>query len=548
MNRLRLSGGIFSASLLWTLLVSSFPAQQPPAKEPVPPQVFDPGFVPGPPSAFQKLTKQQLEQLKKALQKGAQQPAPNATPGTPPQGPAPPAGVPEPFRSKEGKKGWRVTIPGNRPLATPAVADHQLFVGGGFGSHEFYALDAMTGKQQWVYRTGDDGPTAAVIDGDYIAFNTESCELELITKAGKPLWKHWLGDPLMSMPAIHNGKVYMAYPDSKGGGGHKLACFDVKTGKEQWKQPIAGEIITAPVIDNDCVYLSCLEGTLFCFACPDGQLVFREKKNATSSPAVHNGKLYYSQRDTKVVAGADGKKVHQQEEALALREPAGKPGTPGANPIGASGLGALGGFGGSYKTFGETTRPADYLDAGKRKAVSEQEKKNQNADAGVGFSAAPGAAKLEQASGNLGQSTVAGVWAYQGSRPFIYKDQLFSSMGDAVKCVDPKTEKVVWKHSVRDGKDKRPLVDAALTPPAIVNGKIFVGTTAGQVICLNAADGQELWRATVGDPILFQPAIAYGRVFVATGNGRIYCIETGSERDHGWMMWGANPQHNGQVR
>src|SRR5262249_30264388 len=71
------------------------------------------------------------------------------------------AGEPEPIKTKEGKTGWKVTIPGNRPLATPALADGKLFLGGGFGSHEFYAFDAKTGKTLWVYQTGDDGPTAA---------------------------------------------------------------------------------------------------------------------------------------------------------------------------------------------------------------------------------------------------------------------------------------------------------------------------------------------------------------------------------------------------
>src|SRR5947209_8448201 len=41
--------------------------------------------------------------------------------------------VPAPFTTN-GKKGWKVTIPGNRPLATPAVVSGKVFVGGGFGS------------------------------------------------------------------------------------------------------------------------------------------------------------------------------------------------------------------------------------------------------------------------------------------------------------------------------------------------------------------------------------------------------------------------------
>ena len=89
--------------------------------------------------------------------------------GRQPQRPAtgrgePAVGPPSEFRSKDGtRKGWKVTIPGNRPLATPAVVDGRVFLGGGFGSHEFYAFDAITGKMLWLYRTKDDGPTAAAV-------------------------------------------------------------------------------------------------------------------------------------------------------------------------------------------------------------------------------------------------------------------------------------------------------------------------------------------------------------------------------------------------
>src|SRR5262245_50959573 len=76
---------------------------------------------------------------------------------------------PKPFASKDGKiKGWKLTVPGGRPLATPAVVDGKLFIGGGFGSHEFYAVDAITGKTVWQYQTKDDGPTAAVVAEGYV--------------------------------------------------------------------------------------------------------------------------------------------------------------------------------------------------------------------------------------------------------------------------------------------------------------------------------------------------------------------------------------------
>ena len=133
------------------------------------------------------------------------------------RGKLPRVAPPVPWQSKDGRRnGWKVSIPGQRPLATPALADGRLFLGGGFGSYDFYALDAATGHVLWQYQTEDDGPTAAVVHGGRVAFNTESCELEVLDTAGRRLWKKWLGDPLMSMPAITGWRIYQVYPDSRG--------------------------------------------------------------------------------------------------------------------------------------------------------------------------------------------------------------------------------------------------------------------------------------------------------------------------------------------
>src|SRR5207245_9237588 len=122
-----------------------------------------------------------------------------------------------------------------------------------------------------------------------------------------------------------------------------------------------------------------------------------------------------------------------------------------------------------------------------------------------------GDGKIGQAMGNLGQASVHGVWSYQGSKPFIYKDRIDSAMGDTVKCVDAKTEKIVWKKILGAPKEKdakKPLLNSVLTPPALVNDKVFLGTTFGDVYCLAAESGELLWNAAIGEPIVFQPAVA----------------------------------------
>jgi outer membrane protein assembly factor BamB len=124
---------------------------------------------------------------------------------------------PAAFQTRDGKSGWVLKIPGDRPIATPAFAEidgrGMVFVGGGYGSHEFYAFDARTGEKIWAMTTGDDGPTAAVVEDGYVAFNTESCTVIVAeARTGKVVWQEWLGDPLMSQPAISRGRLFMAHP------------------------------------------------------------------------------------------------------------------------------------------------------------------------------------------------------------------------------------------------------------------------------------------------------------------------------------------------
>jgi outer membrane protein assembly factor BamB len=271
--------------------------------------------------------------------------------------------------------GWKVRIPGGRPLASPAIADGKVFVGGGFGSHEFYAFDAVTGKALWTYRTGDDGPTAAVVDGGRVVFNTESCELEVITSNGKPLWKKWLGDPLMSMPAIADHVIYMAYPNSRGDSNHYVAAFDLESGRELWKQPIAGEIITAPVIEDDRVYLATIGGSIYSFDRRTGTKIWEEDKNATSAPAVWGGQVFFSRREETEVS-RNGKKESQQNEVMAARAVVPKA------PV---------------KELPATRQPADYLDYRKRAVSSPNERASAKLDASVGFANSKGGAKIHQA-------------------------------------------------------------------------------------------------------------------------------------------------------
>jgi Ca-activated chloride channel family protein len=420
---------------------------------------------------------------------------------------------PEQVKFQSGRKGWKLQLLGNRPIATVAYADGLVFVGGGYGSYEFYAIDASSGKVQWMYRTGDDGPTAAIVKKGYVIFNTESCIIYILkAKTGEKVWEKWLGDPLMSQPAADDENVYMAYPGSDGS--HRLACMRLRDGSPVWDSRIAGDIISAPIIYKEAIYITCFNGTVYRYDKKTGKLIWAQEKNATCAPTLFDNRVFLSLRQEQktlkdsvkqyegIASLEIAKGIQEQRELWAMR----------AAP---------------YLVYGRTTAK-----------VSEQ----SSLDASVGFGSAPGTAKLDQAKMNVGQYSVVGCWAYQGSKPVIRNNRAYNAMGDEIRTLDTKTGHIVW--SKKFDLTEENIGGRVFSPPALVNQKLFLGAGNGDVYCIDARDGEMLWKESVAGSVSFQPAIAKGILFVSTDNGTLYGIETGNRNDDGWYMWGGNAEHN----
>ncbi|MBP7867631.1 MAG: PQQ-binding-like beta-propeller repeat protein [Acidobacteria bacterium] len=416
----------------------------------------------------------------------------------------------------DGRKGWSVEIPGGRPLATPAVVNGMAYVGGGFGSYEFYAFDALTGRPAWAIRVSDDGPTAAVVADGCVVFNTESCTLFVVdAKTGDMIWSRWLGDPLMSQPAVRDGRIFMAYPGE--GGKHRLVALGLKTGKEFWNVPIEGDLISAPVVGGDRVYLTTFDGTCYAYRAATGEKVWAEAQKATSAPWVSGGKVYVSLR-------VDG-----------------KPGDAGKPPR--EGQGELDKDAGKKVGVNDlTVREAVYIDAGVQARSSYSVAQHAN-DASVGFSTAPANAKVGAAASNIGQGTVHGLWEYQGSRPTVASGVNYACMGDRLQAVDLASGKVLWQSDWK--ADMARIGGHFLTPPAVVGDRVFLGTAKGEIQVLERSSGKTLWTWDAGQPVRFQPAVVKGRIYAGTAGGRLVCLDTGDPKADGWTMWGGGPAHNG---
>jgi outer membrane protein assembly factor BamB len=428
--------------------------------------------------------------------------------------------VPDPISFRcpsSGLEGWKVRIPGERAIPSPAVVDGRLFVSGGFGNFYFYTLDANDGYLQWQCQTMDDGPSAAVVTEEYVFFNTESCDLEVLSVYAEPKWKKWLGDPLLSLPSVANGRIFMSFPHSHGDKKHHLAAFDLDKGDELWRKPISGDILQAPVLSGDSVYFTNLDGTVSRFSQVDGKMIWSEKANATSAPVIWNDQCYFSQR----TSGNSNKRSSSEQLAY-------------------TGIDAKS----KVVAFKDSLRTANYLDSEKRKG-SPRYKAHEAADASVGFGGTKGDSKIEQAKNHLGTPHIAGVVSFQGSRPIVSEGRLFSSMGNSVVCLDTNSRELLWKAKMDDGDETQ--VDFTLTTPIVANQKVFVGSLSGELRCLSSSSGEVLWNAKLGEPILHPPVVANGRIYVSTTKGSVFALNTGDPKDDGWLMWGGTGAHNGLV-
>src|SRR5437867_2299492 len=363
-----------------------------------------------------------------------------------------------------GFTGWRVTLEQQRAVPTPAVAQGRLFVGGGFGSYDFYAFDALAGAQVWHLGTTDDGPTAAVLAEGLVVFNTESCTLEVVEAAGgKVVWERWLGDPLLAQPAVTDGRVFMVYPKN---GQHRLGAFTLQHGQPLWETRLDHDVITAPVVSEGKVYLSTFDGTVWCMEPETGRVNWSQQMQATSAPWVYQGDVYVAHRED-APRGArqpgDPSRTRQTDATAANTE------------VPRERTSRVDAHAGSLKAS-YSLKTASYLSS--QSGAARKATLYSMMDSAVGFGAAPGSAKLDVAKELVGEGLVSRTWRFQGSRPVVVKGILYDTTGDRLEANDVRTGEVLW--SWQDAKAMEG--ERRLTPPAVAAGRVWAGTWDGRSI------------------------------------------------------------------
>lgn len=200
-----------------------------------------------------------------------------------------------------GLGGWRRELGGGGHLATPAVHEGRVYLGGGFSSRHFYALRAETGEPDWVFEATDAGPSAAAVAEGVVVYHTESCTVYVHdAETGQLLWSRWLGTQLLSQPTLGPGVVLAAYPEGRQ---FYLGAFGLRTGDLKWRQQLPSEVLSAPVLASGVVAAATVDGSVSAFALDDGRPRFRTMAGATSAPRGAGGRLWFAQRSPAAAPG-----------------------------------------------------------------------------------------------------------------------------------------------------------------------------------------------------------------------------------------------------
>lgn len=75
--------------------------------------------------------------------------------------------------------------------------------------------------------------------------------------------------------------------------------------------------------------------------------------------------------------------------------------------------------------------------------------------------------------------------------------------------------------------------DVVPSSPAVVGGRLYVGSYDNQTYCLNASTGDLIWRFATGGQIWSSPAVVAGRVYIGSFDNRTYCLDAST----GGLIW-----------
>jgi outer membrane protein assembly factor BamB len=150
------------------------------------------------------------------------------------------------------------------------------------------------------------------------------------------------------------------------------------------------------------------------------------------------------------------------------------------------------------------------------------------------------------------------LWAIEGlnvASPSIVYGNLYFHTGGTLYCIGSSTPARAWPFGYLGNLEQERVAIGGSGPsdisdptwvfctggkiassPAIVDGKVYIGSDDYNLYCLDAYTGSEIWRFTTEYWVGASPAVVGGRVYTGADDGYIYCLNA----DTGEEIWKTN--------
>jgi eukaryotic-like serine/threonine-protein kinase len=218
---------------------------------------------------------------------------------------------------------------GGAIVSTPAVSGGTVYFGS--NDHNFYALEASSGRQLWKFATkARITSSPAVVDGRVFFGSYDGNFYALDAASGKPLWqfasegerrfagRHLHGalpaaevvpdpfDVFLSSPTVVEGRVFF------GSGDGNVYALDARSGALQWKFHTGNVVHASPAVAGGLLYVGSWDSWFYALDARSGAQVWRFKTGEDpninnqvgiqSSALVADGTVYFGCRDSHLYA------------------------------------------------------------------------------------------------------------------------------------------------------------------------------------------------------------------------------------------------------
>jgi outer membrane protein assembly factor BamB len=196
----------------------------------------------------------------------------------------------------DGSTVWTFALPENAKRkgirSSPAGEGNSVVFGAEDGT--VYALDAGTGKKQWMFQTGTAiAASPAVADTTVYIGGLDGMFYAVELKSGKLRWKFSTETSVYASPAIADNLVII------GTTGGALFALKRDNGSLAWKDTFESVINAGAVVAANIAYVGTLNKQLYALRLSDGSILWTKEMDGRikTPPAICHGRLYIATDD-----------------------------------------------------------------------------------------------------------------------------------------------------------------------------------------------------------------------------------------------------------